>query len=99
MFLICGVAQCNFNNGAVLKLNKQDELITHTKSDLITFYKRSGLISLNCTSDYQVLSSNECVVLARVDFRFPGFVQQNYITIEKDKKGLWKISQINRFNI
>lgn len=87
------------NSNAVLKLNRQEEIVTHTKSELVGFYKRSGLIDLNCSSDYEVLSSSECVVMARIDFKFPEFVQQNYLIIEKDKKGLWKITQINRFNI
>ncbi|WP_285056027.1 hypothetical protein [Pedobacter ginsengisoli] len=87
------------NSSAILKLNRQDEVVTHTKSQLVTFYKRVGLMNLNCSSGYEVLSSSECVVMARVDFKFPEFVQQNYVTIEKDKKGLWKITQINRFSI
>ena len=87
------------NSSAILKLNRQDEVVTHTKSQLVAFYKRLGLMNLNCSSGYEVLSSSECVVMARVDFKFPEFVQQNYVTIEKDKKGLWKITQINRFSM
>ncbi|MES2455959.1 MAG: hypothetical protein V4594_10475 [Bacteroidota bacterium] len=85
------------NNNAQLKLNRHDEVVMHTKSELVNFYKKSGLILLNCTSDYEILSSNECAVMARVDFKFPEFVQQHYVTIEKDKKGQWRISQISRF--
>jgi hypothetical protein len=87
------------NSNAVVKLNRQDQVVEHTKSELVSFCRKSGLIDLNCSADYEVLSSSECVVMARVDFKFPEFIQQNYVTIEKDKKGLWKITQINRFSI
>jgi len=86
------------HTGAQLKLNRQGEVVMHSKSELVNFYKKSGLIQLNCTSDYTILSSNDCAVMARVDFKFPEFVQQHYVTIEKDKKGQWRISQINQFN-
>lgn len=85
------------NNDAVLKLSRQEQIVTHTKSELVSFYKKSGPITLNCSSDYKVLSSCQCRVMARIDFKFPQFVQQNYVTIEKDKKGQWKITHINRF--
>lgn len=87
------------NGNAVIKLNRRDQIVTQTKSELVGFCKKSGPVDLNCTADYEVLSSSDCVVMARIDFKFPEFVQQNYVTIEKDKKGLWKITNINRFGI
>jgi len=85
------------SQGAMLKMNRGDEVITHTKNELISFYKKSGNIDLNCSSDYEVLSASNCVVVARVDFKFPEFVQQHFVTVEKDKKGVWRITQLNRF--
>ncbi|TKC09121.1 hypothetical protein [Pedobacter frigoris] len=86
-------------DGAVIKINRKDKVIQHSKSEIIDFYKKSGEIKLNCTTDFEILSTNDCTILARVDFKFPSFVQQNYISIEKDRKGAWKITNVNRFNV
>ena len=85
------------NDGAVLKVNRQDRVVQHTKKELINFYKKAGKLVLNCKANLEILSECDCIVLARVDFEFPEFVQHNYVQIEKGKNGHWKIMQINRF--
>lgn len=87
------------HEGALLKVNKQEEIVKHTKKELIRFYKKGGELLLNCEASQEILSECDCIVMARVDFKFPEFVQQNYVQIEKDKDGNWKITQINRFNV
>ncbi|TCD01147.1 hypothetical protein [Pedobacter psychroterrae] len=87
------------DDGAVLKVNKQDQIVQHHKKDLVRFYKKGGELLLNCEASQEILSECDCIVMARVDFKFPEFVQQNYIQLEKDKEGNWKITQINRFNV
>ena len=86
------------NDGALLRVNRQDQIVKHTKKELISFYKKAGKLLLNCKANVEILSECDCIVLARVDFTFPEFVQQNYVQIEKAKDGQWKITQINRFN-
>ncbi|HKG06819.1 MAG TPA: hypothetical protein VKB19_10200, partial [Pedobacter sp.] len=76
-----------------------NNIIAHTKSDLVRFCKKIQGVVLNCASYHEILSSSDCVVIARVDFKFPEFVQQNYVTVEKDASGAWRISQISRFNL
>ena len=86
------------NDGATLKVNRQDQIVKHSKRELIKFYKKGGKLLLNCEAEQEILSECGCIMIARVDFRYPAFVQQNYIQIEKDKDGSWKITQINRIN-
>ncbi|WP_316794387.1 hypothetical protein [Pedobacter frigoris] len=86
-------------DGATIKVNRKDKVIEHSKSEILDFYKKSGEIMLNCSSDFEILTTNDCTILARVDFKFPSFVQQNYISIERDRKGAWKITHVNRFNV
>lgn len=86
------------NDEAVLRINRQGRTVEQNKKDLVDFYKKSGGIVLNCTTNYEILSSTDCLVMVRVDFAYPLFTQQNYVMVEKDQNGLWKISQINRFN-
>ena len=86
------------NDGALMKVNRQDQVVQHTKKELIRFYKKGGKLVLNCKANLEILSECDCIVIARVDFEFPEFVQQNYVQIEKAKDGQWKITQINRFN-
>ncbi|AOM75816.1 nuclear transport factor 2 family protein [Pedobacter steynii] len=68
------------------------------KSALLSFYKKQGPTDLNCESDYEVLSSSGNVVMVRVDFKFPTFLQRNFLTIEKNERGLWEVTQVNKFN-
>jgi hypothetical protein len=86
------------NENAMFRVNRQEQMVQHSKKELIKFYKKGGKLQLNCTGDLQMLSECGCIAIARVDFTYPGFVQQNYVQIEKDKNGVWKITQINRFN-
>ncbi|MNR39471.1 hypothetical protein D3C85_1576830 [compost metagenome] len=69
-----------------------------SKSALLSFYKKQGQTDLNCESDYEVLSSSGNVVMVRVDFKFPTFLQRNFLTIEKNERGLWEVTQVNKFN-
>lgn len=84
------LAVVNFCNGK--------EAQKHTKSALMAFYKKQGPTDMNCDSDYEVLSSSSNVVMVRVDFKFPTFLQRNFLTIEKNDRGLWEVTQVNKFD-
>jgi len=86
------------NDQAVLRINRQGRTVEQSKKELVEFYKRSGDITLNCTPNVEILSATDCLVMVRVDFKYPLFTQQNYVMVEKDDNGRWTISQINRFN-
>lgn len=96
----CNAALLNqvMDNEAVLKITRQSKIVEQNKRDLVDFYKKRGDITLNCTSNFEILSTSDCVVMVRVDFKYPLFTQENYVTVVKDQNGIWKISQIHRFN-
>lgn len=82
----------------ILKVNRPNSVNSLSKEDLLKYYKENGDTMLGCGSNYEVLSSSDASIMARVDFEFPTFVQQNFISLEKDASGAWKITQLNRFN-
>ena len=83
----------------VVKTGRQTGVLKHGKAELIRFYKKNANVQLNCTTSHELLSVCDRVVMARVDFQFPEFVQQNYITMEMNAKGEWKITQVNTFSV
>lgn len=85
-------------NDASVSIARGDKMIRHNKTSLVDFYKRLGESKLNCEHDYEVLSSNNGAVVVRVDFKYPLFLQKNFLTIEKDDQGLWMISKVSTFN-
>ena len=84
---------------ALLNVSRGKEIVKFKKKQLVDFYKKIGYINLNCKAEYEILSQNDNVILSRVDFKFDHFLQQNFITIEKDKNDAWKIVNVSRFNI
>ncbi|WP_256004690.1 MULTISPECIES: nuclear transport factor 2 family protein [Pedobacter] len=84
------------HDDAVMSVNRKDQTIKHTRNALISFYKKTGGMKLNCEASHEVISDNGCMMMVRVDFKYPEFVQQNYLTIEKAKSGKWTVTQINR---
>lgn len=82
----------------VMKVNRPTSINSHTKEDLLTYYKKNPSTLMNCRSNYEILSRSEASIMARIDFKFPTFVQQNFVSLEKDSTGSWKITQLNRFN-
>ncbi len=83
----------------VMRTGRQNQVLKHGKSELIRFYKQNPNVKLNCVTSCEMLSVCYNVVMARVDLQFPNFVQQNYLTMERNNKGEWKITQINMFYI
>lgn len=86
------------HNDAFVSVARGNKMIKHSKTAIVDFYKRLGVSSLNCEHDYEVLSSSSSAVVVRVDFKYPLFLQKNFLTIEKDDQGVWMISKVNTFN-
>lgn len=82
----------------MMRINRPESVLEHDKSYLVKYYKKNTKPVMNCTADYQILSKSEASVMAKVNLRFPTFVQQNYVLIEKDKNGAWHITQVNRYD-
>lgn len=100
-------AQVNTNAALLNQVMRDDSFINvcngkkalkHTKSTMLKFYKKQGPLRMNCESSYEVLSASNSVVVTRVDFKFPFFVQKNFLTLEKDEDGNWQITEISQFH-
>jgi hypothetical protein len=82
-----------------LRINRPKSVLEQDKDYLVKYYKKNTRPAMNCTGDYQILSRSDASVMAKVNLRFPTFVQQNYVLIEKDKNGAWQITQVNRYDV
>lgn len=78
---------------AHVKMPRAEKVIVQNKSDLIERMKADAT-KQDCTSEYEVIAKSDAIILARVDFQYANFKQQNYLTIEKDDNNQWKITQV-----
>lgn len=75
------------------------KLMKHSKDEIVKFFKKQGRTDMNCEAGYEILSTSNTIVLVQVNFKFPTFVQKNFVTIERDKgDGDWLVTQVSRFN-
>ncbi|MDF3077286.1 MAG: hypothetical protein K0S09_1175 [Sphingobacteriaceae bacterium] len=79
---------------AVYKVPKQANLRVQSRTDVISAMQRVSGTKQNCTGTFQVLGNTEAFVLARVDFKYPEFTQQNFLTIERNDGSDWKITMV-----
>lgn len=87
------------DDNVIIKTGRETGVLKHSKAEMVRFFKKNGTIQLNCTVSHHLLSVCDRVVMARVDFQFPEFVQQNYVTMEMNMEGRWKIVQITTFSV
>lgn len=82
---------------AYVTIPRQNQVIRHTKKQLIQFYKKESKNTLNCSASQEIVSCCDAIVIVNVDFKFENFTQRNYITIEKNQNSEWKVMSVNRF--
>lgn len=85
------------SDDASIKLPRFDVVLVHSKANVMEQMKSDGAVRQNCEPNIQVLDKSDAIVMARVDFKYNGFIQHNYLTLEKDEKKEWKITQVCRF--
>lgn len=81
---------------ATYKYTRQAAVVSHTAKDLLKFVKQNdGVTYQNCHLKSQILSETDAVVLAKISVNggLPNASEQ-YITLENNGKGEWKITQI-----
>lgn len=82
---------------AVFTSNRNDEVVSHSASDMLNFMKQNyGLAQQSCEASATVLAESDALVLARVDVHYRNFEgdQQNFLVIEKNKRGEWRIAKV-----
>jgi len=76
-----------------VKMPRAEKVIVQYKADLLERMKADAT-KQDCKSEYEVIAKSDALIIARVDFQYANFKQQNYITIEKNDNNEWKITQV-----
>lgn len=76
-----------------VKMPRAEKVIVQYKADLLDRMKADGT-KQDCTSEYEVIAKSDALIIARVDFQYANFKQQNFITMEKNDNNEWKITQV-----
>lgn len=82
---------------AVFTSNRIEEVIHHDADEVLSFMKKNnGVVQEHCKMRSTVLSQSDAIVIARVDVHYELFEgdQQNFVVIEKNKAGEWRITKV-----
>ncbi len=82
---------------AVVTSNRDVNVIKHNAADVLGLMKKNaGARQQDCHITSTILSKTDALVIARVDVKYDLYNgdQQNFVVIEKDKAGEWRITQI-----
>lgn len=82
------------SDDATYKIPRQDQLIVQQKTALLEAMRQTKGVVQNCSSSSEILAKTDAFVIAKVNFKYPEFTQENYLTLEKDANSAWKISQV-----
>lgn len=82
---------------ATFKFTKGTEVLSQSHISILKQMRQNEGIKQNCTTDIEVLSSNDAMVMAKVNFIYNDFIIENYLTLELDQNQNWKITRINKF--
>jgi len=90
------------SDDAVYTSNRDVRVIKHKASDILNQLKKNdGVKQRDCSISSSIISETDALVIARVDINYELFDgnQQNFVVIEKDKEGEWKITQVYKLYI
>jgi hypothetical protein len=85
------------SSDAVLKFSKGDEVLAQSQISIMKIMKQNEGIKQNCSTTIDVIASDSALAMAKVNFVYEDFIIENYLTLELDKSGNWKITRINKF--
>lgn len=86
------------SDNATVRIPRQGSVVVQNKLGLVEKMREDNGVKQNCTSSYEVIAKSDAIVIARVDFQYAMFKQQNYITMERNEGQEWKITQICRIS-
>lgn len=87
------------SDNACVKIPRAEKVIVQDRSSLVSKMREESGTKQNCSSSYQVIAKSDAIVIARVDFQYPGFKQQNFIVMEKNDDQQWKITQVCKLSV
>jgi hypothetical protein len=82
------------SDDATFKIPRNENVIIQNKSDIVDGMKNAGAIKQNCEASYEVVAKSNALVMVRVDFTYDNCLQQNFLTLEKNDRKQWKITQV-----
>lgn len=85
------------SSDAVQKFSRGDEVLSQNQASIMKLMKQNEGTKQNCSTAIDVIASGSALVMAKVDFIYEDFVIENFLTLELDKNGSWKITRINKF--
>ncbi len=81
------------SDDACVKIPRADKVLIQNKASLIAQMRVDASVQ-QCTSKYEVIAKSDAIVMARVDFQYENFTQQNFIILERNEDKEWKITQV-----
>jgi len=85
------------SNNAVLKFTKGNEVLSQSQISIMKIMKQNEGIKQNCSATFDIIASSSVMAMAKVNFIYEDFVIENFLTLELNHDGHWKITQINKF--
>lgn len=83
---------------AVFKSNRDVRVIKQSGRDMVDFLKKNGLAEQqDCELSHEIISETSAIVLAKVNIKYRGnyqHAQENFLVLENQGNGEWKITQI-----
>ena len=83
----------------LFSFNRDVRVVKHDAAAIIAEMKKNGgTVQQSCEISSKVLTATEGLVMAEVNVNYKGFdgKHKNYLVLERDKNGDWKITNIYR---
>ncbi|WP_461788932.1 Cif family virulence factor [Pedobacter sp.] len=87
------------SDDALFSFNRDVRVVKHDAAAIIAEMKKNGgTVQQSCEISSKVLTATEGLVMAEVNVNYKGFdgKHKNYLVLERDKNGDWKITNIYR---
>jgi hypothetical protein len=84
---------------ALFSFNRDVRAVKHDAAAIIAEMKKNGgTVQQSCEISSKVLTATDGLVMAEVNVNYKGFdgKHKNYLVLERDKNGNWKITNIYR---
>jgi len=87
---------------AVFSSNRDVRVVKHSATAIINEMKKNQSVrQQDCNISAKIITATDALVMAQVDVKYETFNnrQKNYLVLEKDKNGDWKITNVYKFYI
>lgn len=81
------------DQSAKFSMLRGKQVVSVSKKDMLDYLGQNKNVEQACTTNTEVVESDENVSLVKVNMQFDGFVRSNYITLANTGNG-WKITNV-----